>query len=519
MIVLPGNSTLGYMSETILQNRSYIIIAALLALFLGALDALIVSAAMPSIVTELGGLTLYSWVYSAYFLARAVSLPVFGKLADRYSTRKLFLFSITVFLLASFAAGAAPSMSVLIGARVFQGIGAGGIFALVYIVLSDISLPGERGKTLSFASSVWGISSIIGPTLGGVIVTYVSWRWIFFINVPLALVSFATISRFLPQQAHAPKNVRLDIAGITCLSSFILCFLTIFIIGGRNYAWLSAEIVGLGVLSVVFAVLFVWSEKRAADPVLDLRFFSRPVFTLGNGAAFFASFAIFSLFAYIPLFIEGALGKTPMQVGVTMLSLSLGWSVGSLMLGRFGNGAGSKQAAVLGGTVLLISSSAMLLFSPETSLVVCFSVFLFAGVGMGFVTLSTLLLVQEDLSNVNLGVATSFHQFARTLGGTIGVGICGGVVTTGLFKNLQESSVMIPTAVMDLLQKNMENLFREEFRSILTKQTEELLYLAVSDAMSMVFWIILGSALLCLVCTLLLHHKVSIEGASKTSGA
>ncbi len=502
------------MQESTSQNRSFVIIAALLALFLGALDALIVSAAMPSIVTDLGGMTLYSWVYSAYFLARAVSLPVFGKLADRYSTRGLFLFAITVFLLASLGAGVAPSMFMLIGARVFQGIGAGGIFALVYIVLSDISPPGERGKTLSFASSVWGISSIIGPTLGGIIVTYVSWRWIFFLNVPLALLSLATIGRCLQQQTRTLKKVRLDIAGIACLSCFILCFLTIFIIGGRSYGWLSREILGLGALSVLFAVLFIIIEKRAADPVLDLRFFARPVFALGNGAAFCASFAIFPLFAYVPLFIEGTLAKTPMQVGLIMLSLSLGWSGGSLVLGRFVDGAGSKQAAVLGGFVLVISSTAMLFFNPQTSLTVCFLVFLLAGLGMGFVTLSTLLLVQADLANVNLGVATSFHQFARTLGGTIGVGICGGVVTTGLLQNLQESSAMIPSAVMDLLHKSMENIFREEFRRMLNEQSNALLSLAVSNAMSVVFWIIFGATLLCLVCTVLLRKKMVPAGLS-----
>ncbi len=486
------------------QNRMYIIIAALLALFLGAMDALIVSAAMPSIVADLGGLALYSWVYSAYFLARAVSLPVFGKLADLFSTRRLFLISITVFLLASLAAGAAPSMFVLIGARVFQGIGAGGIFALVYIVLSDISPPGERGKTLSLGSSVWGISSIIGPTLGGFIVTYVSWRWIFFLNVPLALASLATIGRCLKHHSHPSKNVQLDFAGITCLSGFILSFLTIFIIGGRDYDWMSGQIVGLGLLSVIFAVLFVVAEKRAVDPVLNLRFFGRPVFALGNGAAFCASFAIFSLFAYVPLFIEGALAKTPMQVGITMLSLSLGWSAGSLLLGRFVDGAGSRMAAVLGGGMIVLSSAAMLFFSPETSLVTCFLVFLLAGLGMGFVTLSTLLLVQADLSDVNLGVATSFHQFSRTLGGTIGVGICGGVVTTGLFHNLQASATMIPDKVMELLHKSMENLFREEFRNMLSRQSEAVLAAAVSDAMSAVFWIILGAALLCLVCSVVL---------------
>ena len=495
------------MQQPTSQNRPFIIIAALLALFLGALDALIISAAMPSIVTDLGGLTLYSWVYSAYFLARAVSLPVFGKLADRYSTRRLFLFSITVFLLASMVAGAAPSMFILIGARAFQGIGSGGIFALVYIVLSDISPPGERGRTLSLASSVWGISSIIGPTLGGVIVTYFSWRWIFFLNVPLALASLFTMGRCLHDPARTLKTVRLDVAGITCLSGFILCFLTIFISGGRDYGWLSGQILGLGALSAIFAVLFIFIEQRAADPVLDLRFFTRPVFALGNGAAFCASFAIFSLFAYVPLFIEGALAKTPMQVGLTMLALSLGWSAGSLVLGRFIDGRGSRQAAVLGGLILVISSMAMLFFNPQTSMVVCFLVFLLAGLGMGFVTLSTLLLVQSDLANVNLGVATSFHQFSRTLGGTIGVGVCGGVVTTGLLRNLQESSAMIPPAVMDLLHKSMENLFREEFRHMLNSQSASLISQAVSNAMSILFWIIFGATLLCLVCTVLLHKR------------
>lgn len=191
-----------------------------------------------------------------------------------------------------------------------------------------------------------------------------------------------------------------------------------------------------------------------------------------------------------------------------MLSLSLGWSAGSLVLGRFVDGRSSKHAAVLGGFILVTSSAAMLFFYPQTSLVVCFLVFLLAGLGMGFVTLSTLLLVQADLSKVNLGVATSFHQFSRTLGGTIGVGICGGVVTTGLLHNLQEYSAMIPSAIMDLLHKSMENLFREEFRHMLNKQSEALLSLAVSNAMSIVFRIILGATLLCLVCTVLLRKRV-----------
>ena len=179
------------------KHRMMIIFSALLALFLGAMDALIMTAAMPTIVAELGGLHLYSWVYSAYLLARAVSLPVFGKLGDLFKNKNIFLISIGIFLLSSIAAGFSPNMTFLIVCRVFQGIGAGGIFALVYIILADISPPGQRAKTMSFASSVWGIASVLGPTLGGFIVSYMSWRWIFFINVPLGLLSLGGVSFFL----------------------------------------------------------------------------------------------------------------------------------------------------------------------------------------------------------------------------------------------------------------------------------------------------------------------------------
>jgi EmrB/QacA subfamily drug resistance transporter len=489
------------------QEHHYIVIAALLALFLGALDALVMSAAMPTIVAELGGMHLYSWVYSAYFLARAVSLPVFGKLADLFSTRRIFLFSIAVFLLASAAAGAAPSMAFLVAARVFQGIGAGGIFALVYIVLSEISLPGERGKTLSFASSVWGISSVIGPTLGGFIVTYMSWRWIFFINLPIGLLCLAGIGIFLTDRQVRQKEVHLDIAGILCLTGFILSFLTLFIVGGRDYGWLSGEMTLIAALSMLFLILFIRVEKQAKDPVLDLRFFAIRDFGLGNSATFFSSFAIFSLFAYAPLFIQGALAKSPMQVGMAMLSLSLGWSCGSLVLGRFVDGAGGRLAAVAGGAMLLASSVFLLFFSPATSMLTCFFVFLLTGLGMGFVTLSTLLLVQASVPGVNLGVATSFHQFARTLGGTVGVGICGGIVTTGLIHNLTTTAALMPASVTSLLRESMENIFRPEFQALLAPEAKIALFAAVSEAMSPVFRIILGSSLLCLCCALLLKGE------------
>ena len=486
-------------------RRRYIVLAALLALFLAAMDALVVSAAMPTIVADLGSLHLYSWVYSAYLLARAVALPVFGKLADLVSTRRLFLFSTALFLFSSLAAGAAPSMILLVVARVFQGIGAGGIFALVYIILSDISEPSERGKTLSLASSVWGIASIIGPTLGGFIATYLSWRWIFYINLPLGGLCLAGIGVFLRERVRPRREVNLDIPGVVCLTGFILTFLLVFIAGGREYAWVSPEMGLLASLSLFFFVLFVTIELRAKDPVLDLRFFLRRNFGLGNSATFFSSFSIFALFAYAPLFIQGALAKTPMEVGFAMLSLSLGWSCGSLILGRFVAGAGSKAAAVAGGVMLFASSIMLLFFTPKTTMTTCFLVFLLTGFGMGFVTLPTLLLVQASAGGENLGVATSFHQFARTLGGTVGVGICGGVVTGGLAEKLGRGAVALPEAVVEKLRESTEHVFRPEFQALLAPEGRAALYEAVSRAMTGVFWIVVVSSALCLASALLLR--------------
>jgi MFS family permease len=250
------------------RARLSIVGAALLALFLGALDALIVSAAMPTILADLGGLPLYSWVYSAYFLARAVSLPIFGKLADLYKNRNLFLTSIGIFMTGSILAGAAPNMTLLIVARVIQGIGAGGNFALVYIVIADIAPPGNRGRTLSLASSIWGIASVLGPTLGGFIVTYFSWRWIFYLNVPLGFFSLVGIAVYLIEIQPKKDNVELDLAGVFTLSVTILALLTLLLLAGRTHAWHSPAIIGLAALTLAGAAGSYFAEKRAQEPTL-----------------------------------------------------------------------------------------------------------------------------------------------------------------------------------------------------------------------------------------------------------
>lgn len=493
------------------RERLYVIGAALVALFLGALDSLIMSAAMPTIVADLGGLAQYAWVYSAYFLFRAISLPVFGKLSDLYGPKKLFLFSIFLFLISSAAAGSAQSMGFLIFCRVFQGIGAGGNFAFVYIVLSEVAPPGRRAKTLSLASSVWGISSVIGPTLGGFIVTYSSWRWIFYLNIPLGVLSMLGIGLFLKQ---SPKTLsqrpKLDLKGIFLFSGFILGLLTAFIVGGREIPWLSIPMLVLGVTTLMLGALFVFTEKRAENPMIDLRFFRIRNFTLGNGAIFFASFTIFAFFAYVPLYIQGSLGLSPMQVGLAMVSLSLGWSGGAMLFGRVSRSGSEKTWAVAGGGILTAGSLATLGFHIETTMVECFLIFLVVGVGIGFVSLSTFIIIQNSAEEKDLGIVSTLHQFSRSLGGTVGVGICGGFVTTGLFNRLDETVTLLPDNLMLQLRQSTENLLRSEFIQQVPVSALESLQVAVLSGVYAAFLISTISSFFALLCCIFLT-KVQSE--------
>lgn len=472
------------------KSRGLIIWSTLLALFLGALDALVMSAAMPTIIAELGGLHLYAWTYSAYFMARAVALPIFGKLSDMYSSRILFLFSITLFVVASTAAGFSQSMSCLVATRVFQGVGCGGIFALVYVVLSDVSTPEHRAKTISFGSVVWGIASLVGPTLGGFIVTWFSWRWIFFINIPLGMLSLYGIAVYFQEFREKPIARNFDLLGATLLSGFILGLLTLIMTGGRELAVSSAPYLLIAFATVISGIAFYIVEKRAENPMLNFSFFKYPSYLLGNGLVFFASFAIFSLFAYAPILLQGALSQTPLQVGYAMLSLSFGWSVGSLLAGRNMNRIGHKRSTLLGTVLVVLGTSMTLGFSPTTGMAECFIVFLVVGFGMGFVSLTTLLVVQDSVGSEDLGTATSFHQFSRTMGGTIGVGLCGGLVTDRLINELHVAGQNLPEELIRMLQESTANLFQKEFQVLIPDGMESILQNAVLNSVYLAFVIV-----------------------------
>ncbi len=490
------------------KSRLLIIGSTLLALFLGALDTLVMGAAMPTIIADLGGLHLYSWVFSAYLLSRAVALPVFGKLSDLFANRVLFTVSILIFLAGSVFAGLSQSMAQLTLSRAVQGIGSGGTFALTYIVLADISTPQTRGKMMSLASFIWGLASVLGPTFGGLVVTYFSWRWIFLVNLPLGGLSLVGILLYLQETRRKGAAGEIDYLGILTLTTTILALLTAFMLAGKNYAWSSPRVIGLFGMTLVAGIAFYYAEKRAKDPILSLEFFKVRGFRTGNGAAFFSSFAIFAVSAFSPLFIQGALSGTPAEVGIVMVFLSLGWSVGALFCGQMVHRISEKPAALAGALFLIAGSILMMRFTADTSLVACSAAFTLAGLGMGFVSISTLLVVQNSLDSEHLGVATSSHQFTRTLGGTVGIGVCGSIVTAGFGGNLDELIPGgLPDTVSELIRRNFENVFRPEVQALLPTEILNTLQGSIGQNILLVFQSALIASMICFLFSILLPGR------------
>ena len=499
------------------KSRILVLTAALLAVFLGALDALIIGAAMPTIVADLGGLELYSWVFSAYMLTRTIALPLFGKLADLYSSKKLFVIAVAAFLIGSLLAGMVKSMPQLILLRALQGIGAGGNFALAYIVVSEVSSPEERGRMMGLISFVWGVSSVLGPIMGGFIVTYFTWPWVFYINVPIATLAIFCILRYFQESRQKKSDGAVDYLGAIALTTCILALLFAFLLLGEARTWYSPGLMALFALSALGGGLFWYAEKRAPAPILPLHFFRTPGFTLPNGAAFFSSFAIFSLLAFLPLFIQGTLGRTAAELGLVMVPLSLGWSAGALLCGLVVNRLGEKMSGIAGAILMFVSIALTLTFNSDTSLLYFSAVVCPIGIGMGFISVSTLLKVQNSLHESDLGVATSSQQFARTLGGTIGIGFSGAMVShyidksiNGLLNSPLRSE--IPSDLAIQFSRNLQEFFRPEIVESFSPVTLKAIRASIGMGVEAVFWTALVVSFISLImCKIMPERKVASD--------
>ncbi|WP_128803165.1 MULTISPECIES: MDR family MFS transporter [unclassified Streptomyces] len=430
-----GSSAQQHVSGNVLVSIG----ALLLGLLLAALDQTIVATALPTIVSDLGGLEHLSWVVTAYLLASTAATPLWGKLGDQYGRKRLFQTAIVLFLIGSALCGVAQSMPQLIAFRAVQGLGGGGLIVLSMAIVGDVVSPRERGRYQGLFGAVFGATSVLGPLLGGLFTEHLSWRWVFYINLPVGAIALAVIATALHIPRKSTRHV-IDYLGTLLIASVATCLILVASLGGTTWDWGSAQIIGLIVLGVVLVVAFVAVERKAAEPVLPLKLFRIRTFTLSAVISFIIGFAMFGAMTYLPTFLQVVQGVTPTMSGVHMLPMVFGMLLSSTGSGQIVSRTGRWKVFPIAGTAITAIGLLLLYRLDENSSTAVMSVDFFVfGLGLGLVMQVLVLIVQNAVSYEDLGVATSGATFFRSIGASFGVAVFGTVFASRLTDRLSDA--------------------------------------------------------------------------------
>lgn len=416
-------------------HRKMVTIAMMVSILLVAIDTTIITTAMPHIVKQLNGLNLMSWVFAIYLLSSSVTTPIYGKLADLFGRKSIFIFGVVLFVIGSMVSGMAQTMNQLILFRGFQGLGAGAVTPLTFTIIGDLYSGEERAKMQGLFSSVWGVAGLLGPLVGGLFVDHISWRWIFYINVPVGIVAILLVLAFLHETKAEKTKKDIDYWGAALFTVSMGSLLFALISGGESYAWNSAVITSLFVIAIVFLIMFLLVEAKAKEPMLPLSLFKIPEIAVSNAVGFVASGVLIGVNVYLPIWIQTLLGQSATSSGLTLMPMSFAWPLASTLAGRFMYRIGSKTTAVLGAVLIVAGSAWLLLFQTGSPYWYFVGVMIVIGFGMGCSFTPLTVLVQSAVGWNLRGAATASNTFARSLGQTISIAVFGTVFNNTLNQN------------------------------------------------------------------------------------
>lgn len=414
-------------------KRPLVLASVMLAMFVSAVEATIVSTAMPSIAAELGGFSKYSWVFSAYLLMSTVTVLLYGKLSDLFGRKRIFAVGMALFLLGSLLCGLANSIDELIFYRFVQGMGAGAVMPIATTIVGDIYTKEERAKIQGYLSSVWGISAVTGPAIGGILVATIGWEYVFWLNLPLGIVSLAGVLLFLKEPVNTKKPV-IDYKGAALLTAALSTMLYLLVEGGVSFDWLSRPAIILLLASSLFFVLFIWAEKKAIDPLMPFEIWRNKTILYANLVSLATGVILISISSYLPTYVTGVMEQPAAIAGFTLTAMSIGWPLAAFFSGSLLLKIGYFKTSLAGGAFLVLGSLLFVLMQPDFGPLWAAMSSFFIGLGMGLTSTAFIVSIQAAVSYELRGSATASNMFMRNLGSTIGVALLGSILNSSLLQ-------------------------------------------------------------------------------------
>lgn len=460
-------------------NRPLVLAAVMLAMFVGAVEATIVATAMPSIAADLGGFSKYSWVFSAYLLMTTVTVLIYGKLSDIFGRKPIFAFGIILFLFGSLMCGLATSMEELIIFRLIQGMGAGAVLPIATTIVGDIYSSEERAKVQGYLSSVWGISAVSGPAIGGILVSTVGWQYVFWVNIPLGILALLGVSLFLKEPKRNGKP-SIDYSGALLLTVGLVSLLYLMVEGGVGFDWISASAGILLAVSLLSFTLFIIVERRAKDPIMPFDIWRNRTILYANLVSLATGVILISVSSYLPTYVTGVMEQPAAIAGFTLTAMSIGWPIASTLSGRFIIRFGYFRTSLAGGVFLVAGALLFVAMSPEFGPWWAALSSFMIGIGMGLTSTAFIVSIQSAVNYEKRGVATASNMFMRNLGSTIGVALLGTVLNTSLLNYFSGSEG-------DYTLDSINTLLTVDSRAGLPAETLQFLQEGLSMALQNVY--------------------------------